>query len=188
MSERAGRAARLAELSRELGAATALLHGRLAERLGLSPTAYKCLDLVSRAPVPLSAGEIAEGVGLSTGAVTGLLDRLEEAGYVVRVPDPDDRRRVRVRLAPSPVPSGTVEALVPFTEELVAEYGDEELAVIEDYCLRMIGAVREAIDAGDERGLGAPRGGVPRRPVGRRVVSRRAALPHLRGSRAPGGQ
>lgn len=47
-------------------------------------------------PYRLSAGQLAEGMGLSSGAMTNRLDRLEEAGLVRRLPDPDDRRGVLV--------------------------------------------------------------------------------------------
>ena len=43
---------------------------------------------------PITAGELAERTGLTTGAITGVIDRLEKAGFVRRVKDPDDRRRV----------------------------------------------------------------------------------------------
>jgi DNA-binding MarR family transcriptional regulator len=47
-------------------------------------------------PYRLSAGQLAEGMGLSSGAMTNRLDRLESAGLVRRLPDPDDRRGVLV--------------------------------------------------------------------------------------------
>jgi len=66
-----------------------------AERLGIGVTDLKCLDLVeSRGG--LTAGELAEASGLTTGAITGVLDRLERAGLLRRVRDARDRRKVNV--------------------------------------------------------------------------------------------
>jgi DNA-binding MarR family transcriptional regulator len=60
----------------------------------VSATDRKCLDLLSRGPV--TAGELARFTGLTTGAVTGIIDRLVNAGYAERVSDPEDLRRVLV--------------------------------------------------------------------------------------------
>ena len=57
----------------------------------------RCLNVIENAG-GLTAGELARQVGVTTGAVTGALDRLERAGYARRVPDPGDRRRVRVEV------------------------------------------------------------------------------------------
>ncbi|MFJ6669986.1 MarR family winged helix-turn-helix transcriptional regulator [Actinosynnema sp. NPDC091369] len=89
---------RFSVYARETSALTVLFHSRVAERMGLSPTDEKCLDLALRAEGPITAGRIAELSGLSTGAVTGVIDRLERAGYVRRVRDPHDRRKVLVEV------------------------------------------------------------------------------------------
>jgi DNA-binding MarR family transcriptional regulator len=70
-----------------------------AERLGVNRTDLHCLNAVENAG-GLTAGELAEETGLTTGAVTGVIDRLERAGYARRVPDPEDRRRVKVEVTP----------------------------------------------------------------------------------------
>lgn len=72
-----------------------MLHAAIGRRLGLSPTDHKHLDLISREG-PLSAGRLAQLTGLTTGAVTALVDRLEDAGFVRRRRDPADRRGVLV--------------------------------------------------------------------------------------------
>src|SRR5579872_7354595 len=64
-------------------------------KLGINETDFRCLDILSRG-AQVSAGQIAIQAGLTTGAVTALLDRLESAGYVERVRDPNDRRRILV--------------------------------------------------------------------------------------------
>jgi DNA-binding MarR family transcriptional regulator len=70
-----------------------------AERLGVNRTDLHCLNTIENAG-GLTAGELARETGLTTGAVTGVIDRLERAGYARRVPDPGDRRRVKVEVTP----------------------------------------------------------------------------------------
>ena len=65
-----------------------------AQRLGVSESDLRCLNIVENNG-GISAGELAAEAGLTAGAVTGVIDRLEKMGYARRVPDPDDRRRVR---------------------------------------------------------------------------------------------
>jgi DNA-binding MarR family transcriptional regulator len=78
-------------------AARVILHGlRASEALSLAPTDLVCMCLLELNG-PATPGWLAEMTGLTTGAVTGMVDRLERAGYVSREPDPKDRRRVIVR-------------------------------------------------------------------------------------------
>jgi DNA-binding MarR family transcriptional regulator len=70
-----------------------------AERLGLIPTDLHCINIIENSG-GLSAGKLAVEAGLTTGAVTGVMDRLERAGYARRVPDPADRRRVLLEVTP----------------------------------------------------------------------------------------
>ena len=70
-----------------------------AERLGVNRTDLHCLNAIENAG-GLTAGELARQAGLTTGAVTGVVDRLERAGLARRVPDPDDRRRVNLQVTP----------------------------------------------------------------------------------------
>jgi DNA-binding MarR family transcriptional regulator len=66
-----------------------------AQRLGVNLTDLHCLSIIqSRGGV--TAGELAAEAGLTTGAITGVIDRLERAGYATRERDPDDRRRVTI--------------------------------------------------------------------------------------------
>jgi DNA-binding MarR family transcriptional regulator len=79
-------------LSRRHSTATVLFHQAVAERLGLGPADHKCLDLlVERGS--MSGSQLAAVTGLTSGAITGVVNRLERAGYVRRQPDPDDRRK-----------------------------------------------------------------------------------------------
>src|SRR5579871_3680772 len=68
-----------------------------AERLGINETDLHCLNIIENSG-GLTAGELAVQAGLSNGAITGVLDRLERAGFAQRVPDPGDRRRVNVQV------------------------------------------------------------------------------------------
>lgn len=70
-----------------------------AERLGVSRTDLHCLNAIENSG-GLTAGELAAAVGLTSGAVTGVVDRLERAGFARRVPDPQDRRRVKLEVTP----------------------------------------------------------------------------------------
>lgn len=91
--------AALVAAGRALGNSSAMLNHAVAERLGIHATDWECVSLLNEAlPSALTAGQIAELTGLSTGAVTGVIDRLEAAGFVARERDPADRRRVIVRL------------------------------------------------------------------------------------------
>lgn len=79
-------------LVRRFSTAAVLFHHAIAERLGLGPTDHKCLDLL-RERGPITGSALAGITGLTTGAITGVVARLERAGYVHREPDPHDRRQ-----------------------------------------------------------------------------------------------
>lgn len=77
--------------------ATDRFDSAVAEAVGLNRTDMRCVDALERAG-PLTAGQLAEETGLTSGAMTTALDRLERAGFVQRFRDDDDRRRVLVKL------------------------------------------------------------------------------------------
>jgi DNA-binding MarR family transcriptional regulator len=134
--------ARRAELSdavlvagRSLGNSSSMLLAACADRLGLHSTDWGCVLLLNEAlPEPLTAGQLAELTGLTTGAVTGVLDRLEGAGFVSRARDPGDRRRVVVHLVPESMArvGPMFEGLIADLRALHGDYSDEELAVFAD--------------------------------------------------------
>jgi DNA-binding MarR family transcriptional regulator len=70
-----------------------------AERLGVNRTDLHCLNAIENSG-GLTAGQLAAAVGLTSGAVTGVIDRLEQVGFARRVADPSDRRRVKVEVTP----------------------------------------------------------------------------------------
>jgi DNA-binding MarR family transcriptional regulator len=134
---RAGLLDRLTLAGRQLSAATIMFHQTVADRLGLNPTDHKCLDLLSLTGAR-TAGELAGLTGLTTGAITGVIDRLEKAGFVRREDDPNDRRRVIVRVVPRRYRQvgRLFEYLAAATAELGARYSDEQLATILDFMSR----------------------------------------------------
>jgi DNA-binding MarR family transcriptional regulator len=82
-------------LGKRLSTATIMFHSAVADRMGVSVTDAKCRSILLQLG-PLTAGDIAQRLGLTTGAVTGVIDRLVGAKFVRRVADPMDRRRVVV--------------------------------------------------------------------------------------------
>ena len=70
-----------------------------AQRLGVNETDLRSLNIIENSG-GLTAGELAVEAGLTTGAVTGVIDRLERAGFARRVSDPEDRRRVKLEVTP----------------------------------------------------------------------------------------
>jgi DNA-binding MarR family transcriptional regulator len=105
-----------------------------AERLGINRTDQRCLDIVDLHG-QITAGQLAKESGLSTGAVTTLLDRLERAGYVRRVRDTVDRRRVLVELTDE-ARKRAWEIWGPIAEEANegwGTYSDEQLVFLRDF-------------------------------------------------------
>lgn len=166
----AARAATIAALGEALRASSALavlFSQAVADRVGISPTDLESLDILIRHG-PLTAGRLAELTGLSTGAITGLVDRLEERGYAQREPDPHDRRRVVVRAVAERTEADlgpAYAAMAAATESLIARYNDEELALIRDFMERAVTLGAEQIArARTEAPVAATRGRRPRGP------------------------
>jgi DNA-binding MarR family transcriptional regulator len=89
----------IGRLVRRNSTAAVLFHHAIAERLGLGPTDHKCLDLL-RERGAMTGSRLAAMTGLSSGAITGVVGRLERAGYVRREPDPSDRRKQILHVLP----------------------------------------------------------------------------------------
>jgi DNA-binding MarR family transcriptional regulator len=108
----------------------------MAQRLGLNVTDLLSFACVLKAGEDLlTAGDLAEHAHVTTGAVTGILNRLERGGYVTRVPDPNDRRRVRVAALPDAV-AKVVALYQPYYDRLdavFASYSADEIAVLHDW-------------------------------------------------------
>jgi DNA-binding MarR family transcriptional regulator len=136
---------RVKEALRRQSGATVLFHAAVADRLGLHASDHKCLDLLVRLG-PKTAGELAEQTGLTTGAITGVIDRLEGAGYARRAKDPADRRRVVVEPVGERAASeiGPVfEGIARATDDVCSRYSDAELELVIDFLTRC-GDIAEA--------------------------------------------
>ena len=149
MATRSSRSAVLGQLDRAIrtaGAQSVLLSTVVAGQTGLHSTDLECLDLLYLNG-PVTAGTLAELTGLTTGAITAALDRLEDAGYLHRERDAADRRRVVVTPAPK-----ALKRLQPFYASLGdammrlnREFSDRDLAVVADYLTRANDVAREHI-------------------------------------------
>jgi DNA-binding MarR family transcriptional regulator len=131
----------LASLIREghlLGAQMVLSHQRGAETLGLNPTDLLCLEMIG-AGADVTAGRLAEALQLTTGAITGVLDRLERAGFVRRERDPEDRRRVLVRLSPERQRElgQLLDPLAAALDEVAQSLSENELGAALDFVSRL---------------------------------------------------
>ncbi|MEG9435769.1 MarR family transcriptional regulator [Edaphobacter sp. HDX4] len=139
-AKRAEMLQRLGDLARRFSTRTVFLHQVIAQTVGLSATDTRCLDLILTDPENMTtAGRLAHLSGLTTGAITHILDRLEKRGFIKRVRDTEDRRKVFVRvqeesLAPV-VPK--YRALGEAYKTLVEHYTDSELKLIFDYMEKM---------------------------------------------------
>ncbi len=135
---------------------TVFLHQAIAQSVGLNATDTKCVDLILRAgDAAVTAGWLAEATGLTTGAITHVLDRLEQRQFIERVRDPRDRRKILIR-----VRQQSLEPLIPKYEavgraymtvleeftteelELICNYLERVSAVSQDELARMIAANR----------------------------------------------
>ncbi|MDQ4065966.1 MAG: MarR family transcriptional regulator [Thermoproteota archaeon] len=134
------------EKRREMSTETIMFHQSVADVLGLHITDHKCLDLI-RQYGAMPAGRLAELTGLTTGAVTGIIDRLEKAGYVRRANDPKDRRRTIIEPVRNKKWERKIKAIfIPFHQrmhKLLSSYSDSELAFLLDVLTKSIELTHE---------------------------------------------
>jgi DNA-binding MarR family transcriptional regulator len=127
---------KLWNLGRVMSTQTVFLHQAIAQSIGLNATDTKCIDLILRGPGDgVTAGWLSATTGLTTGAITHILDRLERRKFIRRVRDRRDRRKIFIR-----VREESLKPLYPKYEaigraymSLVEQYSDEELRLICDY-------------------------------------------------------
>ena len=136
------------DLAREVSTSSLFFHEAVARKVGLNATDTRCLDLIIRAgESQLTAGDLGKATGLTTGAVTAILDRLEKANMVCRVRDAEDRRKVLVR----PNPEGMDHVAALYNElgdaamKLASGYRTRDLQVISDFLERNVALLREGI-------------------------------------------
>ena len=118
----------------------------VAERSGLNLTDLQCINILALTG-PITAGRLGEEMGLTTGAITGLVNRLEKSGYVRKEKDPSDARRVVIR--PVSEEWERVGAVYPGSQEelalnsLLLDYDDRDLAVFLEVVRKSNAATRE---------------------------------------------
>lgn len=135
-------------LSRQYSDASILMHQTIARKAGLSGTDHKYLGLLVQNG-EMTAGELSNLTGLSTGAVTGLIDRLERKELVKRQFSKDDRRKVIIE----PNITNVEMLLVPLfsslqnkSEKLIASFTDSEIKTLESYFSQAVEIMKETTD------------------------------------------
>ena len=129
---------------RQAGSIMQLLGQVSAERIGINVTDLNCLNIVALTG-PMTAGDLARATGLTTASITGVLDRLEQGGFIRRERDPKDRRRVIVN-----VKAGrglreiglTFGPLVKAWRATAGSYSDEELRLLLEFQRKLEDIVR----------------------------------------------
>ncbi|MGC5033628.1 MarR family winged helix-turn-helix transcriptional regulator [Micromonospora sp. DT229] len=141
MSDELARKSAIADLmraGREMSRLSMVFRNAIAEQLGLTVSDLECLDHLADVG-SATAGQIAERTNLTTGAVTSMLRRLQQAGYVTAERDPADRRRVIVTLRPERVTDleRPYERFAEQTGRLIAGYSVEEVMLLARHYGRM---------------------------------------------------
>jgi len=133
-------------MGRELSNAVVFFHEAVAAHLGMSAAEWKCLGLLDQHG-PSSASRLAELSGFTTGAITGIVDRLERGGYVRRESHPTDRRSVIIH--PIHVPELN-ERVIPIFQslgramaEITGHYTQKELNAIASFLGRTTDVLRQ---------------------------------------------
>ena len=114
---------------RRSGAVMQLLGSASAERIGINVTDLNCLNVIALTG-SMTAGELARATGLTTASITGVLDRLEDSGFVRRERDPGDRRRVNIVLNAGRALRDVAPVFAPMLKAwraVAARYSDDEL-------------------------------------------------------------
>jgi DNA-binding MarR family transcriptional regulator len=130
--------------ARDQGVSSVLFRNAIARKLNLNATDSECLSFLAIKGTSTPT-ELAKFTGLTTGSATAMLDRLEKAHFVVRKPNPNDRRGVLIEIDPHytkaamPLVMGVQKA----HKELLAGYSSEELIAIADFLTRFTKNVTE---------------------------------------------
>jgi DNA-binding MarR family transcriptional regulator len=120
---------------RRAGSVLQLLGAASAERIGINVTDLNCLNLLWLSG-DMTAGDLARVTGLTTASITGVLDRLEESGFVHRERDTQDRRRVIVRPDPARGARDVGPVFAPVVmawRAVAAGYTDEQLGLLLEF-------------------------------------------------------
>lgn len=122
---------------------------RAARRQGLHPTDFRCLGYLLQCPEPVSPREIIAHLGLTSGAATALLDRLEKAGFIGRIPHPQDRRSVLIVLDEKAAaePLALHERIRAEYQAGMTDFSNRDLEAIATFLQRM-GALSSTMNEG----------------------------------------
>jgi DNA-binding MarR family transcriptional regulator len=126
---------RLGDLVRESQRGTDITDDLLCQLLGINRTDSRCLDILDQRG-QMTAGALAQESGLSTGAITAVIDRLEKVGYAHRVTDPGDRRRVLVELTDKARAAGyelMAGPMIDAGQTLLRRYSEHDLELMIDF-------------------------------------------------------
>jgi DNA-binding MarR family transcriptional regulator len=135
----------LTEELRNNSTATIMFHQAIGTKLRLNPTDHKCLDVISKNH-PITAGRLSDLTGLTTGAITGVLDRLEKVGYIVRVKDLQDMRRVIIHINSEKAEQDISPLFHAFGTELrqiLSKYDEKEIQNILDFIRQCNGLLKD---------------------------------------------
>src|SRR6266852_6417633 len=135
LPERAELTAAFAASLRRTGSLMQLMGQAAADRIGINATDLNCLNLLSFSG-QMTAGQLAKATGLSTASITGVIDRLEETGFVRRERDTTDRRRVVIRLVLERAVSDVATVFLPMVrawQNMAERYSDDELRLIVEF-------------------------------------------------------
>jgi DNA-binding MarR family transcriptional regulator len=131
---------------REMSTEAVMFHQAVADELGLYITDHKCMDIIHRFGA-MPAGRLGEMTGLTTGAITGMIDRLEKAGYVRRANDPKDRRKTIVEPVRNKKLERKIEMIfTPLHERMykfLSLYSNDELSFLLNSTTKLIEQTRE---------------------------------------------
>lgn len=107
----------------------------LARLLGVNETDLRCLEILLAAE-EVAPRELSDQLGLATGSVTTMLDRLEKLGYLTRTPHPTDRRKTLVRVAPEAA-QRACDLMTPFLDDAIRQVNDrytaDQLELVTDF-------------------------------------------------------
>jgi DNA-binding MarR family transcriptional regulator len=119
---------------RSLASAMDRLDDVAARHYGLNRTDMRALEIVGRTG-PLAPTQLAHLLGFTTGGITAVVDRLENAGYVLRRPDASDRRRLVIEATEATRRRDDVVfgELARLTAEMVTRFNDEDLNIVKDF-------------------------------------------------------
>lgn len=130
---------------RQTGSLMNLMGQAAADRIGINATDLNCLNLLSFSGA-MTAGELARATGLTTASITGVVDRLESAGFVRRERDRADRRRVVVTIVIEKAVREVASVFAPMVadwQELATRYTDDELRLIVEFYGQMEQVIRK---------------------------------------------